>query len=584
MAVLSRESAAAESSREKLYEFSYSDVKLTAGPLKRQFDRVHAHFLDLDNDRLLKVYRQRAGLPAPGEDMGGWYDADGFVPGHTIGQYISGLSRYAKATGDAATYVKVKTLVEGYAATLGPGGYPYASDKAALTWPCYILDKYEIGMLDAYRLAGVEMSKELLVRVIRGAIPQLPDHTYDRGPNSPKQAPYDEPYILPENLFASYELTGEKRFLEMAKLYLLNQEYFEPLARNDNILPGKHAYSHAIALSSAAKAYQVLGDPKYLQAIRNAWDMLEKTQQFASGGSGPKEAFVPPGQGKLGESITSTRDHFETPCGCYAHFKLARYLLRFTGEARYGDGLERLLYNTLLASLDPGEEGNYFYYSDYHPQAKKGYYHRKWPCCSGTYVQGVADYLLNLYFRGASGIYVNLYAPSGVRWSVKGVPVKLIQSTNYPREEEVEVRIDTPKPVEFAVNLRIPGWLESPPRLEVNGKPFDGPAGNLTFASIKRRWKSGDTIRLRLPLDFRTEAIDDKHPALVAVMRGPLMMVALNPREDLHTTPLLLPRGIEKTLHIGDEFQYADDKQRLRFKPFYLVQDEVYNTYFTRRA
>jgi hypothetical protein len=135
----------ASGAREKLYEFSYSDVKLTAGPLKSQFDRVHAHFLGLDNDRLLKVYRQRAGLPAPGADMGGWYDADGFVPGHTIGQYISGLARYAKATGDVATSAKVNALVEGYAATLGPNGYPYASEKAAITWPCYILDKYEIG-------------------------------------------------------------------------------------------------------------------------------------------------------------------------------------------------------------------------------------------------------------------------------------------------------------------------------------------------------------------------------------------------------------------------------------------------------
>src|SRR5882724_4452883 len=89
---------ASRAPRERLREFSYSDVKLTAGPLKEQFDRVHQHFLRLDNDRLLKVFRQRAGLPAPGADMGGWYDADGFVPGHTIGQYISGLSRYAKAT------------------------------------------------------------------------------------------------------------------------------------------------------------------------------------------------------------------------------------------------------------------------------------------------------------------------------------------------------------------------------------------------------------------------------------------------------------------------------------------------------
>src|SRR5258707_2264066 len=135
--------AAHGAARQRLREFAYSDVRLTGGPLKAQYDWVHAHFLSLDNDRLLKVYRQRAGLPAPGADVGGWYDADGFVPGHTIGQYISGLSRYAKATGDAATHAKVRALVEGYAATIGPGGYPYASEKAAITWPCYILDKYE---------------------------------------------------------------------------------------------------------------------------------------------------------------------------------------------------------------------------------------------------------------------------------------------------------------------------------------------------------------------------------------------------------------------------------------------------------
>ena len=130
--------------------------------------------------------------------------------------------------------------------------------------------------------------------MIRGAIGHIPDHTYDRTPDSPKQAPYDEPYILPENLFHSYELTGDRQWLAMAKLYLLNKEYFDPLAQGRNLLPGKHAYSHVIALSSAAKAYEVLGDEKYLSAIRNAWDMLEETQQFASGGWGPKEAFVPP--------------------------------------------------------------------------------------------------------------------------------------------------------------------------------------------------------------------------------------------------------------------------------------------------
>ena len=62
--------------RGHLREFAHSDVRLTGGPLKAQYDWVHAHFLSLDNDRLLKVYRQRAGLPAPGEDMGGGQSDD----------------------------------------------------------------------------------------------------------------------------------------------------------------------------------------------------------------------------------------------------------------------------------------------------------------------------------------------------------------------------------------------------------------------------------------------------------------------------------------------------------------------------
>src|SRR5689334_5409314 len=115
-----------------------------------------------------------------------------------------------------------------------------------------------------------------------------------------------------------------------------------------------------------------LRDEKYLRAIKNAWDMLEKTQWFASGGWGPNEAFVEPGKGKLAESLTKTHNHFETPCGSYAQFKLARYLMRLSGESHYGDGLERVLYNGILAALPMGPDGKTFYYSDYSANAKIG--------------------------------------------------------------------------------------------------------------------------------------------------------------------------------------------------------------------
>src|SRR5271155_2972893 len=99
-----------------LATFPYGSVELLAGPLKRQFDENHAFFLKLSEDRMLKIYRQRTGLPAPGEDMGGWYDD--FCPGAHFGQYVSALARFAAVTGSEPTRAKVKRLVRGYAQTV----------------------------------------------------------------------------------------------------------------------------------------------------------------------------------------------------------------------------------------------------------------------------------------------------------------------------------------------------------------------------------------------------------------------------------------------------------------------------------
>jgi len=268
----------------------------------------------------------------------------------------------------------------------------------------------------------------------------------------------------------------------------------------------------------------VLGDEKYLAAIRNAWDMIEETQQWSSGGWGPKEAFVPPHEGKLGEALTTTRDHFETPCGCYAHIKLARYLLRFTADGRYGDGLERILWNTILGARDPDNDGNYFYYSDYQAGARKGYYHRKWSCCSGTLAQGVADYPIDLYFQAPRAIYVVLYTPSEIRWRAANVPVMLRQSGSYPQGNDVRIAVDPAAAVECTVHLRVPRWLDSAPEIRVNGKRFDAPVAK-GFAALRRRWKKGDAIEMSLPLRFREEPVDDRHPNLVANMKGPLLYV-----------------------------------------------------------
>jgi uncharacterized protein len=569
---------------ERLRDFDYGSVELTGGPLKSQYDFIHAHYLGLDNDRLLKVYRQHAGLAAPGIDMGGWYGEGGFIPGHSFGQYISGLARLGRSTGDAACHRKVAELIDGFGAALAANPVPYAGSGAQQLWAAYVLDKHIVGLLDASTLSGVERARSLIPGVVRGALPFISPVSRDRlGVKTP---PYDETYILPENLFAAARLTGDSRLRQLAVKYLLDAPYFDPLARGEDVLPGRHAYSHVMALSSAARAYVELGDPRYRAAAANGWKFLQM-QRYASGGWGPNEALVRPGTAALAASLTTSANHFETPCGCYATMKLARYLMRFTADARYGDGLERVMYNGLLAVKAPDSEGNSPYYSSYNPGATKVFYPAKWPCCSGTLVQGVADYVRNVYFQAPGAIYVNLFTPSRVSWSVAGRRVTLAQETEYPAGERVELAVNTDAPTAFAVMIRIPGWLRQEPEIHVNGRRVTATATPGTFAALRRTWKRGDRIELRLPQAFRTEPIDGSHPGTVALMRGPLLYCALDfagsratapgrPLSPLTDAPLLPVAGARQS------YLQANSAQQPIFVPFYSVENESYDVYFQR--
>ena len=557
-------------SRLKLHTLGYGDVTLHAGPLKSQYDHALDVFLGLDEDRMLKVYRQAAGLDAPGQDMGGWYNADAFAPGHCFGQWLSALSRFAAAGSDEAR-AKVARLVDAFDATLkhGPSFYDGHRFKA------YVYDKHVIGLTDAFRYAGIEHAREVLHRATESALPHLPEKALTRAemrarPHKDHTYAWDESYTIAENLFIAHQVFGDERYLEMAKRYLHDEPYFDKLARGEHAMVGEHAYSHVNALGSAALAYIVLGMPKHLDALRNAWDMIEQHHSYASGGWGPDEAFLEPGKGLLLESLRRTRKHFETPCGAYATFKHARYLTQITGESRFGDGLERMLYNGILATKPIQPDGRTFYYSDYADSARKTYHPERWPCCAGTYPQATADYLISTYYHDPEGVYVNLYVPSELRWKRAngGDDVKLTQETQYPDDERIRIRVEPSKMSEFAVNLRIPRWAEDQARISINGDARETtPPRAGQFATIRRTWSPGDTVDLTLPLPFRTEPLESQHPSTVAILRGPVMYVGVSDRPALST---LTPQ--------------PSAAQQYRFVPFYKINDETYTTYFERQG
>ena len=557
-----------------VHEFPYGAVKLTGGKIKQQFDHIHAHYLALDNDRVLKVFRENAGLPAPGPNMGGWYDQDGFVPGLTLGQYISGLARLGAATGDKDCHAKVAALVDGFGKAFVAASNPYAGPKAQAQWAAYVMDKYVVGMIDAYRLSGVEQAKTLLPIIIEKCRPYISPVSRDRiGKVDP---PYDETYIMSENLFHVADITGDDKYRRMAIHYLLDKEWFDPLARGEDVLPTKHAYSHTIALSSGAQAYLHLGDAKYRTALINAWRFMEP-QRFASGGWGPEEQFVPLHQGKLAESLKTSKAHFETPCGAFADLKLARYLVRFTGDPQYGDGLERTLYNTMLATRLPDSDGGYPYYSDYGAAGEKRYYHQKWPCCSGTLVQGVADYVLNVFFHDDANLVVNMYTPSEVRWDRPGGAVEVVQETGYPATDAIRLKVRRAGNGRFGMKLRIPAWTRGA-TLKVNGAAQPLTPGS--YATVTRTWKAGDIVDLVIPQPLRTLPIDDQNPKLAAVMRGAVMYVGINPWAGIETQPLALPAALQPMPNSDVAYRLRVGERNLVFLPYHQVDTERSTTYF----
>jgi hypothetical protein len=156
---------------ERLREFDYDEVTIE-GRMRAQFDTNHAFFMAVSEDSLLKPYRLRTGLPAPGDDLGGWYSdhpaydphgsSNGFVPGGTFGQYVSGLARAYAITKAPATKAKVERLVRGVAPTLSEKFY------RGYHTPTYTFDKIERGLLDAWRYAGVREALPLIDKRCRG--------------------------------------------------------------------------------------------------------------------------------------------------------------------------------------------------------------------------------------------------------------------------------------------------------------------------------------------------------------------------------------------------------------------------------
>jgi uncharacterized protein len=566
------------SSAFRIKAFDYQGVKLRDSRWRTQVQTARDYYLNVSNDDILCGFRAAAGLPAPGKPLGGWCAKDSQT---VFGQWLSGMARMFRATGDSALRNKASYLLAEWAKTIKPDG------------DCgmhhYSYDKMVCGLVDMKLYADNPDAIPQLEKITDWAAKTFA-HTNMIVVPSHNTLYYGMPqewYTLAENQFRAYQLTGNPKFKSFGEIWLYH-DYWNKFANTSSPMdaPGVHAYSHVNTFSSAAMTYAVTGDPSYLGIVKNFYDFMQNTQCFATGGYGPNERFMA-SDGSLGKSLETRSDTFETMCGSWAGFKVSRYLTQFTGEARYGDWVERLLYNGAGAALALRPGGRNFYYSDYRTSGgMKVDYWDNYTCCSGTLFQDMADYHNLIYYKDDSSLYVSQYLPSEVTWSRPAGDVTLVQETGYPETETIALTLAMKQNANFSLNLRVPAWSKDM-SVKVNGTDAGISCKAGEWAVLNRAWNSGDRVDIRIPLLLRMSAVDQQHPKRVAIVRGPVVL-ALD--YNYHDPAFTLPDNeddLNKWL-VSDGspivFRVArpDGRPvRLKFRPFYdFAEDFPYLMYF----
>ncbi|MEJ8304142.1 beta-L-arabinofuranosidase domain-containing protein [Saccharibacillus sacchari] len=558
---------------DRLQGFHYRRVKLGEGHWKKQRDETVETYLAIPDERLLHIFREKAGLNPEGHGLTGWYGAGA----STFGQKLGAFAKLYLVTGDERLKDKALRLADGWADCADASDKLYEHDT-------YVYDKLMGGLLDLYEYLGYERARIHLQKLTEAAASTFKrdikrDGLQDAGLWTNRMIEW---YTLPENLYRAYQLTGEERFAEFAKEWDYDYLWDKLLAGDFRIGP-RHAYSQVNSLSSAARAYEATGDERYLNAMKIAYELITTRHIFATGGYGPAECLFTDAEGYLGDSLKSTWDasrasltytnftgnevtrddtwgSCEVSCCAWAVFKLCHYLLRFTGEAKYGEWAEKMLYNGTGAQLPVEPGGKVMYYANYFldgaikttedRRLQEGGQSFEWQCCTGTFPQDVAEYANMLYYREEENLYVSQYLPSSVQWTVGAHEVHVTNVSAFPEKESPVVfrigidavdsknadsksvnskngssEVSADVRAAFTLNLRIPDWADGA-SVRINGEPQPISAVPGQWATVERNWQHGDRVELRLPFTLRFRPVDRVSPDVAALSYGPLVLAA----------------------------------------------------------
>jgi DUF1680 family protein len=463
-------------------------------------------------------------------------------------------------------------------------GATYGTQNSQIWAPYYTLHKILAGLLDCYEVGGNEKALEIAKNMgvwVYARLKVLPTQTRIGMWNRYIAGEYGG---MNEVLARLYRLTGDRQFLECAKLFdninffFGNADHEAGLAKNVDTIRGKHANQHIPQITGALETFRDTLEFPYYQIADNFWNIVTNSYMYSIGGvAGARnpnnaECFTAEPD-TLFENGFNNGGQNET-CATYNLLKLDRQLFMFDQTAKYMDHYEQGLYNHILASVAEDNPGN-TYHVPLNPGAQKQFGNANmggFTCCNGTALESSTKLQDSIYFRGADNktLYVNLFVPSMLNWPERNLIVK--QSTDFPYADTTQIVLKGGG--QFDIKVRVPRWATRGFFVKINGRAQSVKAVPGTYLTLRRTWRDNDTIELRMPLHFYLDPLMDQ-PNIASIFYGPVLLAAQEsgPRTDWR--PVTLDAGdIGKSI-AGDPGALRFSIDGVTYKPFY----ETYGRY-----
>ena len=380
------------------------------------------------------------------------------------------------------------------------------------------------------------------------------------GPN-PGQACVAPGHQIAEMALARlYVLTGEKKYLDEAK-FLLDYRgktgHKDIYSQSDKpVVEQTEAWGHAVRAgymyAGMADVAALTGDSAYIKAIDKICENIISKKYYITGGVGARHQGEAFGANYELPNLTA----YNETCAAISMVYLFQRMFLLHGDAKYIDCLERTLYNGVISGMSI--DGGLFFYPN--PLSADGEYkfnadntnsRQPWfgcACCPSNLCRFIPSFPGYMYAVKDRKLYVNLFAGNTVTMQVEGKDVVLEQTTNYPWDGDITIKVLKNKAKAFDLALRIPGWLNEPVPsdlyrftdkqegsylVRVNGelvqsKLADGQLDQGYFV-LNRQWKKGDVITIHFDMPVRTVKANDRVVAdhgKLAVERGPLVYCA----------------------------------------------------------